>query len=44
MIKNPDYKKADIPFTERNNRIITLSIVLIVAVLGFMVVKNLKDK
>jgi len=44
MIKNPDYKQQDIPFTERNNHIITLSIALMVVVLGFIVVKNLKDK
>lgn len=44
MNKNQDYKKQDIPFTERNNHIITISIVLIVGVLGFVVVKNIKDK
>lgn len=40
--KNPDYKKEDIPFTDRNNYFMTAAIVLIVVVLGFIVVKNIK--
>lgn len=42
--KNPDYKKQDIPLTERNNNIITISIVLVVVVLGYVIIKNIKDK
>lgn len=41
--KNPDYKKEDIPFTERNNYFMTAAIVLIVAVLGFIVIKNIRS-
>ena len=40
--KNPDYKKEDIPFTDRNNYFMTAAIVLIVVVLGFIVIKNIK--
>lgn len=39
---NPDYKKADIPFTDRNNYFLTAAIILTVIVLGFVVIKNIK--
>ncbi|NLK21038.1 MAG: hypothetical protein GX308_02865 [Epulopiscium sp.] len=41
---NQNYKKQDIPFTERNPYITTISIALAVGVLGLIVAKNLRDK
>ncbi len=40
---NPDYKKEDIPFTDRNNYFMTAAIILIVMALGFVIIKNLKS-